>query len=292
MIWVVGDKGMLGQEIGGLLKVEGLKWVGSDREVDFLDPVALREFAKENSPSHIVNCAAYTAVDRAEDEEALALRLNAEGPENLAKLSVDFGARLIHISTDYVFSGDSSVPYTESEPVNPSGAYGRTKAEGERRILAVAPDAIIIRTAWLYGRHGPNFVSTMIRLMKERDSLGVVADQRGSPTWARDLAAAILQIVSIAEFPSGIYHYTNEGETTWHEFAVEIQKQGLEMGILNRSCPIRALRTEEYPTRAKRPRYSVLDKSKIRSFGVYVPEWRRSLYSYLSQLTMENERSR
>jgi len=283
MIWLVGDKGMLGTELGEVFASRGLAFVGSDREVDILDPAALAAFAEGKGIRWIVNCAAYTAVDKAEDEEAFALRLNAEGPENLARLCAAIGARLIHISTDYVFDGRGSRPYLEADATAPGGAYGRTKAEGERRVLLAAPDSVILRTAWLYGRHGPNFVATMLRLMASRDEIGVVADQKGTPTWAYDLSIAIADIAERPDFPAGIYHYTDSGETTWHEFALEIQRTGTELGILSRPCRVNALGTEQYPTKAKRPAYSVLSKEKILSEGLIAPDWRASLRRYLSE---------
>lgn len=280
MIWLIGNKGMLGTELSMLFAERGLSFVGSDREVDILAPAALEAFAAGKGPQWIVNCAAYTAVDKAEDEEAFALRLNAEGPENIARLCAKTGARLIHISTDYVFDGDGTRPYLESDPVAPTGAYGRTKAEGERRAVAAAPDTVVVRTAWLYGKHGPNFVSTMLRLMASRDEIGVVADQKGTPTWAYDLASAIADIAARSDFPAGIFHFSNAGETDWHGFALEIFRLGTELGLLSGSCRVNALQTDEYPTKTKRPAYSVLSKDKIRAAGITVPEWKTSLREY------------
>jgi dTDP-4-dehydrorhamnose reductase len=172
-------------------------------------------------------------------------------------------------------------PYREDDPTSPLGAYGRTKEAGEKRVLAVAPDAIIVRTAWLYGKYGPNFVYTMLRLMKERDSIGVVADQQGSPTWTRDLARAIITILRHEYVPSGIYHYTNEGETTWYDFAREIYRLGRASGILEKECTINPLTTDQYPTKAHRPAYSVLSKEKIKALGVEVPAWQTSLERFI-----------
>jgi len=277
MIWLVGNKGMLGTELSGVFQQRGQAFTGSDREVDMLDPGVLAAFAQGKGIHWIVNCAAYTAVDKAEDEEPLALRLNAEGPENLARLATTLGARLLHISTDYVFSGDSNRPYREDDPMAPAGAYGRTKAEGERRVMAASASSIIVRTAWLYGKHGPNFVYTMLRLMKERESIGVVSDQSGTPTWAFDLASAVADMIAKPDPKPGIYHYTNDGQTTWYEFAREIHRLGREMGLLERDCAINPLTTAQYPTKASRPAYSVLSKDKIKSTGIKVPEWKASL---------------
>lgn len=284
MIWVVGDKGMLGTELGLRMDALGQPWTGSDREVDILDPAALRAFAEGKDIRWIVNCAAYTAVDRAEDEEVLALRLNAEGPENLALLGASIGARILQISTDYVFPGTAGAPIPEDASVDPRGAYGRTKAEGERRVLSAASDSVVLRTAWLYGKHGPNFVYTMLRLMREKERIGVVTDQRGSPTWARDLADAILDLTTLPAVPGGVYHYTDDGQTTWHAFALSIHRLGRELGILDRDCVVQAITTDQYPTKARRPAYSVLDKGKVRALGISVPPWEESLRLFLEEL--------
>lgn len=285
MIWIVGNKGMLGSELGRMLENHGLEYIGTDREVNILDSDALTAFTAGKDISFIINCAAYTAVDKAEDEEPLAFKLNAEGPTNLAALAVKRHAGFIHISTDYVFDGEGSVPYKENDPVAPLGAYGRTKAEGERRIQAIDPDAIIIRTAWLYGQYGKNFVSTMLNLMNGKSEISVVADQYGSPTWAHDLAEAICAIADRTAPAAGIYHFTGEGTTTWYEFACEIQRLGLEFGVLTTPCKVKPITTNQYPTKAKRPAYSVLSKAKIRQvFGIQPPEWRDSLRKYFESI--------
>ncbi|AEJ19473.1 dTDP-4-dehydrorhamnose reductase [Gracilinema caldarium] len=290
MIWIVGNRGMLGTELTRYLEAQGLPVVGTDREVSFLDTAALETFVRDKPITWIINCAAYTAVDKAEDEEDLALRLNAEGPENLVRLAASQGARLLHISTDYVFSGVPYIingkprPYEVDDPTGPTGAYGRTKEAGERRVMSAAPDSIVLRTAWLYGAHGPNFVFTMLRLMKERDSIGVVADQQGSPTWARDLAAAIYGLITKPDVPAGIYHFTNDGECSWYEFALAIHDEARKLGLLTKDCTVRPLTTDQYPTKARRPAYSVLSKAKIKSFGIPVPAWRESLVEFLKTL--------
>ncbi len=285
MIWVVGSAGMLGQELVAALTQAGREFVGTDREVSILDEAALKAYAEGRRISWIVNCAAYTAVDRAEDEEAAARALNAEGPENLGRLARRIGARVLHISTDYVFDGSGSRPYREDDPVAPLGAYGRTKAEGEARLRAVAPESIIVRTAWLYGRHGPNFVATMLRLMREREELGVVADHVGSPTWARDLAKALVVILGAERAPEGIYHYTNEGVTSWHGFAQAIEAEARARGLLPRPCRVLPITTAAYPTKARRPAYSVLSKEKSKAvFGLAIPVWEESLARHLAEL--------
>lgn len=295
MIWITGDRGMLGSELRGLLDAGSVPSIGSDREVDIADPVAVASFLERARPDWVVNCAAYTNVDKAEDEPELAHRLNAVGPGNLARACAAAGSRLIHLSTDYVFDGAADRPYRETDPVSPLGVYGRTKAAGEEEVLAAAPDSVVIRTAWLYGRHGRNFVHTVLRLLAEKGGLGVVADQFGSPTWAFDLAGLIAAIAAGRGLAGGIYHFSGEGVASWHEFAVEIAR-------LSGACPedglgsaVRPLRTDQYPTRAARPAYSVLDKSKLRSLGFAVPAWRDSLARYFESTRKEttpwNDRS-
>ena len=289
MIWIIGNAGMLGTELVELCNKQGLSYVGTDREVSILEPLALESFLaslvdKGQKPDWIINCAAYTAVDKAEDEPERCYALNAQGPQNIGRVAQAFGVRVLHISTDYVFAGDGTKPYQEDDPIAPQSVYGKTKAEGEALLLQESIDAVIVRTAWLYGRYGPNFVLTMLKLMNSRDSVGVVADQKGSPTWARDLAATILTIVGMSRARVGIYHFTDEGEISWYEFAKEIYAQGRELGLIGHECDIRPLMTAEYPTKAKRPAYSVLSKEKIKNtFGVSVPQWQESLSRYLEE---------
>lgn len=285
MIWLVGNKGMLGSEVAKALAEAGSEFVGSDREVDILDPGALAAFTAGRRISWIVNCAAYTAVDKAEDEPDLARALNAEGPKNLAALAAGMGARILHISTDYVFDGSGTRPYREDDQVAPSGVYGRTKAEGEELLRAACPEHVILRTAWLYGKGGSNFVRTMLRLMGSKERIGVVADQRGTPTYAVDLARAIAAIVGSATPRFGTFHYTNLGETSWYEFALEIERLGREYNILSRGCAVDALTTEQYPSKVKRPAYSVLSKDRIReAYGLEIPQWKESLALFLREL--------
>ncbi|PKL25844.1 MAG: dTDP-4-dehydrorhamnose reductase [Spirochaetae bacterium HGW-Spirochaetae-3] len=288
MIWLIGYKGMLGAELSEVLTAAGLEWSGSDREVDIRDLDALRSWLVAPGGGNgrkldwIVNCSAYTAVDRAEDEEALARSINATGAGNIAMVANESGARLIHLSTDYVFRGDGTRPYVETDPVDPAGAYGRTKAEGENLVSNYCSRSLILRTAWLYGRHGPNFVRTMLKLMRERESISVVADQYGSPTWAFDLAQTILTIIKAEQIEYGIYHYTDAGQTSWFGFAVAIQALGRELGLLYRECEVKAISSEQYPARVKRPLWSVLSKDKIdAAFGIKPPEWKESLRKYL-----------
>ena len=204
MIWIIGCNGMLGQELTALCKEKHIDYTGTDRECDITDIEALRSYAKGKNPGWIVNCSAYTAVDKAEDEEPIALKINAAGAGNIASIAAECGAKLLHISTDYVFNGKGTHPYREEDPVGPVSAYGRTKLAGETLVEKNCPAHVIIRTAWLYGQHGNNFVHTMLRLFSEKDSLTVVSDQRGTPTWAYDLAQAITHII------------TTDNRQVWH----------------------------------------------------------------------------
>lgn len=281
---------MLGTELSMASQAVGAPHVGTDRDVNILDIAALRDFARQHAPDWIVNCAAYTAVDKAEDEPELCRRLNVDGPANLGRVAAEVGASILQLSTDYVFSGTASEAYREGDPLGPTGVYGRTKAEGEAVLRATCSSAVILRTAWLYGKYGSNFVYTMLRLMKQKERVGVVADQRGSPTWARDLAKAILAIVLSTEHRYGVYHYTGEGETTWWEFAQAIRDEGLKTGLLARPCEVQALTTAEYPTKARRPAYSVLSKEKIgRDYGIVPPDWRTSLAAFVGELSRDPE---
>ena len=286
MIWVIGCNGMLGSEVCRELAESGYDFVGSDRDVDFTDMQSLEAFAKHRPITCIVNCAAYTAVDKAEEEAELAAKLNVVGPQNIGRLSKQLGATVIHISTDYVFDGTGTAPYTEDAPLAPLGIYGKTKADGERALQAETERYYILRTAWLYGWAGKNFVYTMLGAMNSRSSVRVVNDQRGSPTFCGDLAHIILTIAtqdSNRAIPYGIYHVTNEGETTWFEFTAEIKRQGIAQGLItNPDCAVEPCTTAEYPTPAQRPAYSVLSKQKIQAaLGIRLPEWRESLGVFL-----------
>jgi dTDP-4-dehydrorhamnose reductase len=284
-IWIVGKDGMLGSELCALLETKGIPYFGTDKECDITDPGAIGHSGGGKRFDWIVNCAAYTAVDKAEDEEQLAHRINAIGPGNLAAYCCEHEATLVHISTDYVFAGDGDRPYSEDDPSNPLGVYGQTKAEGELRVRLACRQHFILRTAWLYGLRGNNFVYTMVRLMRQRSSIGVVADQKGTPTWTRDLAAAIVNIIVTSSKAFGTYHFSNEGEITWFEFAKEILRLGLENGLLDREVVIKPLRTEEYATKARRPAYSVLSKSRIRDvLGCITPDWKTSLEEFMNDL--------
>jgi dTDP-4-dehydrorhamnose reductase len=291
MIWLIGNKGMLGTELSLLLEKTGYSFIGTDCEVDITAPAALEDFIrtqqnKKQSVDWIINCAAYTAVDKAEDEIEICRKLNTTGVGNIASCAKSINAKLIHISTDYVFNGQGNKPYTEEDATDPIGVYGLTKRDGEIKVFEENKNTYIIRTAWLYGKYGNNFVHTMLRLMKERDKVKVVNDQRGTTTWAFDLAEAVIAFIKAGQsgknVPYGIYHFTNEGEISWFDFAREIYAQGRAMGILTNECDIMPCTSEEYPAKVKRPAYSVLDKSKIKTMlGINIPVWEKSLNEFL-----------
>jgi len=286
MIWLIGNKGMLGTELSLLLEKENIKFSGTDREVDITDINALKEFTNKNSFDWIINCAAYTAVDKAEDDREFCRVLNAEGPYNIAVTARERGIKIIHISTDYVFNGKGDTPYKEDDVTDPIGVYGFTKRDGEKKLLEENKNSYIIRTAWLYGRHGNNFVHTMLRLMKGKESISVVNDQKGSPTWAYDLSKTIIEFIKQSSegktIPFGVYHFTNEGEITWFDFAKEIYKQGRALGMLEKNCEVKPCTSADFPAKVTRPAYSVLDKTKIKnSLHITIPGWEKSLKDFL-----------
>lgn len=244
--------------------------------LDITDPKAVAAYIAEHAIELIVNCAAYTNVDKAEEDEATAMKINADALSVLGGQ----GIKVIHVSTDYVFSGDEHVPCRETDPVAPRTAYGRTKYAGEKRLLAVCPEAVILRTAWLYSTYGNNFVKTMIKLGKEKKELGVVFDQIGTPTYAADLAAAIFTAIESPVWRPGIYHFTNEGVCSWYDFTLAIHELA---GIT--SCAVRPILSEEYQYKTPRPHYSVLDKSKFKkTFNVTIPHWMDGLKRCVKRL--------
>jgi dTDP-4-dehydrorhamnose reductase len=273
-ILVTGSKGQLGSELAVLSKkYTQFEWIFTDREeLDLCNLVALETKLATISPQFIVNCAAHTAVDRAESERELSDVLNHQAVAIIAKWSQMNDCKLIHVSTDYVFDGTAATALTETAPTNPINVYGMTKLAGENACLQKNPNSIIIRTSWVYSSFGNNFVKTMSRLMQERDSLTVVNDQIGSPTYAADLAQAIMTILTHAYWQAGIYNFSNEGEISWYEFALAIKELG------NFDCEVSGILSSNYPTPAKRPQYSLLDKTKIKdTFGVVVPNYKDSL---------------
>lgn len=273
-ILVTGATGQLGSELSVLAPAyTQYEWVFADRSKATLDNLELLQSQLEEiNPDIVFNCGAYTAVDKAESEKDLAFRINKEAVELIAKYAVENNAQLIHISTDYVFEGSSSVALNEDAETNPINVYGESKLAGEVACLKQNPESIIIRTSWVYSKFGNNFVKTMQRLMQERDEINVVNDQIGSPTYAADLAQAMIDIVESSKWISGIYNYSNEGEISWHEFALSIKELG------NYDCKVGGIPSSSYPTPAKRPNFSLLDKTKIKSvYSLDVPNFKDSL---------------
>lgn len=254
-------------------------------ECDLNDPGAISEIVFKYAPDVVINAAAYTAVDRAESEKDAAYRINGEAVKQMARACAECKARLIHVSTDFVFSGKTCRPYGVDEEPAPISVYGASKLAGETAVQSTAGlDWVVVRTAWVYSTHGANFVKTMLRLMAEKDSLGVVSDQVGTPTWTTTLASALWMI---AQTPvvEGVHHWTDAGVASWYDFAVAIQEEALELGLLKKRVEIRPIRTEDYPTPAHRPAYSVLDKTRTWSeLGMCAPHWRESLRNMLKEV--------
>lgn len=292
MIWIIGCKGQLGTEIARQFTEKKVDYVGTDIDIDITDPQALAKFVIGKSISYIINCSAYTAVDRAEIDVELAKKLNEEGPRNIANLANQIHAKMIHISTDYVFDGASKVPYTEDMPISPIGVYGITKVAGEAAVRQNLKEYYIIRTAWLYGWAGKNFVYTIIKAMNTHDSIKVVNDQKGSPTFASNLASIIIKIINYDRMPYGTYHCTDIGEITWWDFAIEIKKIAIDAGyVTNRNCVVNSCTTEDYPSPARRPAYSVLSKNKIqKALGFELPDWREGVKAFIYSDFFDKER--
>ena len=281
-VLVTGGNGQLGRELRDLADSSpGFRFLFTDvEELDITRPQLISKFFLREKPGIVINCAAFTAVDRAEDEPEAAYLLNASAPGFLAEACSASGAFLIHLSTDYIFPGTTPDPLTETDPPGPVSVYGKTKLEGERLVTAKTGHAAILRTSWLYSSYGHNFVKTILRLGRERDSLRVVNDQTGSPTYARDLARALISVASHRNEIQGTetFHYANAGATTWFEFARTL------LAMKEVSCEVHPIRTDEYPTRAVRPRYSILSSEKITSrFGILIPGWKESLKACLQK---------
>ena len=278
-ILITGANGQLGQSIKKLSENNNDMFYFHDVDtLDLTDTVKLKEYVTGLYPDFIVNCAAYNLVDKAEEDSQTAFLLNSDVPGNLAVIAHETGSHLIHISTDYVFDGMQFKPYTEEDNPNPVSVYGKSKFEGESKVMAF-PRHSVIRTSWLYSEYGNNFVKTILRLGKEKNELKVISDQVGSPTYATDLAKAILSVIS-EKYISGIYHYSNEGVCSWFDFAHEIIEQsGIE-------CDILPIDGKDYPSKAKRPYYSLMSKNKIKSvFQLEIPHWKASLKTCIENIT-------
>jgi dTDP-4-dehydrorhamnose reductase len=283
-ILIIGSKGQLGNEFQELAKeYPFFQFSFYDvAEMDIVNKELVNSGIKELQPQYLINCAAYTAVDKAETDKELAYAINSHAVQNLAFACSENNVKFIHISTDYVFDGEASEPYTENSPTNPSNIYGISKLQGEKEAINGNKDVIIIRTAWVYSVHGNNFVKTMLRLMRTKPEINIVADQYGSPTYAHDLANVIMEIISKGKWVPGVYHFTNEGIITWFDFASEIKN------LSNLSCIIHPINTAQYPTPAKRPKYSVLDKTKIQqTFSIKLKNWKESLKNCLNKMPGE-----
>lgn len=283
-ILVTGANGQLGSEIKYLSKFHNINFTFTDiAELDITSMAEIETFFSSQKFDYIINCAAYTAVDKAEEEKEEADLANHIAAKNLAVISSKFKAKLIYISTDFVFDGSSSIPFTEEDKTNPLSVYGKTKLAGEKAVLKHGDGVIIIRTSWLYSSYGNNFVKTMIGLAKKRDSIEIVFDQIGTPTYARDLAEAVLNIINSQDFLTGVYHYSNEGVASWYDFAKAIVE------IAGIKCTIYPIETYQYPTPAKRPAYTILNKAKIKkTYNMKIPYWKTSLEKCINILKQKN----
>lgn len=282
MIWITGASGMLGHDAALLLEKNGHDVLKSDREASIASIGGLREFIGEMPVEWIINCAAFTAVDRAETEPDAAFAVNAEGIGNLARIASEKNAVIIHISTDYVFDGKKGAPYVEEDEPNPLSVYGKSKLEGERLLKSLCYRYFIIRTSGLYGLNGNNFVNTMLALFAKQKKVRVVDDQKGSPTYTKDLAEMISRLISADNHEYGIYNFSNKGCITWHEFAEEIYREARTAGIISNDVHIEPISTQEFPLPAKRPEKSCLSVEKTeKTFGIGAPYWRESLRRYI-----------
>jgi len=273
-ILITGSRGQLGNEMQqAASNFPEFNFIYTDvDELDICDKTALSVFVKTHAVNIIVNCAAYTAVDKAEDDVELCYKINTEAVRNIAEVACANNIQVVHVSTDYVFDGTNYMPYSEDEPVCPATVYGKSKLAGEEALMATCTEFVIIRTAWLYSSFGNNFVKTMIKLGRERESLNVIFDQVGTPTYAADLAEVILHILNSEIFVSGLYHFSNEGVCSWYDFTKTIHR------IAGINCDVRPIETKDYPARTPRPHYSVLNKAKIKNtYSLVIPHWEESL---------------
>jgi dTDP-4-dehydrorhamnose reductase len=297
-VLIIGKNGQLGKSIQKIVKIHNNNYKFKSNDVFFVGREQL-DLSKNNSINNyfnsnnifdiIVNCAAYTSVDKAEDEKELAIQINHLAVKKIAQIAKKQQAKLIHISTDYVFDGESDIPYIETDETNPINVYGQTKLDGEQLLREIMPTgAIIIRTSWVYSEYGSNFVKTMLKLGKERDEISVISDQIGSPTYASDLASAILEIIEKntllkeVELETQVYHYSNDGAISWYDFAKEIFK------LANLDCKVNPIKSEQYTSIAKRPRNSVMSKTKIKNSGITLCKYKSSIKNCLTMLSINN----
>ncbi len=283
-IWLTGAGGMLGRQLAEELDHRNISFIGTDMEVDITDEKVVMNFLARHRFSWIINCAAYTAVDQAENEPDAAMAVNGAAPGILGKAASLRGARVLHISTDYVFNGKSDTPYTETDIPDAVSVYGKTKLSGESVLLKTCESAVVVRISWLYGVYGKNFVETMLNLMSEKEEIRVVADQLGTPTYAGLLAQNIAASIECKDLPAGIYHYQDSGRISWYGFAREIQRMGIAYGILTKKCRIIPVTTEEFKTMAKRPAFSVFNTGKIqKKLNFTVRGWKENLKQYFEE---------
>jgi dTDP-4-dehydrorhamnose reductase len=283
-ILITGSHGQLGNEMQqAALQFSGFNLIYTDiDELDICDKMALNSFVKENKINFIVNCAAYTAVDKAEDDVALCYKINSEAVRNIGEVASENGLKVIHVSTDYVFDGTNYIPYTEEETVCPSTVYGKSKLAGEQALIETCADSVIIRTSWLYSSFGNNFVKTMLKLGKDRESLNVIFDQIGTPTYAADLAQTIFKVISNDVFVPGVYHFSDEGVCSWYDFTKTIHR------IAGIKCNVQPIESKDFPVRTPRPHFSVLNKAKIKNtYNITIPHWEESLEKCIKILLSE-----
>jgi len=286
MIWLVGNKGMLGTHLAEMLEKKNVSYVGTDVELDITDDKQLQDFVSGRSFSHIINCAAYNAVDNAEDDAHAAFRLNGAALKHLSEAANAIGACLIHFSSDYVFDGTRQAGYAEDDPPGPLSLYGASKLEGEKNVMRLCERYFLFRISWLYGPHGKNFVHTMLRLFDEKDTLNVVDDQFGSPTYTNELAGFVSDLAASGNTQFGLYHFSGEGVASWYEFAAEIYRLARKYNIASKAVVINPVDSSHYPTKAKRPAYSYMKKDKlVQSFGFRPRNWRKSLEAYIQSLS-------
>jgi len=284
MIWLIGHKGMLGSKVLHCLDNAELPSIQSDIEVDITSPKALSAFVSNRIIDWVINCSAYTAVDQAEDEKDLAYKINAEGVLNIANICKSSNAKLIHISTDYVYDGTKKIPYQETDPPNPIGVYGASKLEGDLNLMNTLNRYLIVRTSWLYGENGNNFVASMLKFFSERSQLNIVDDQHGCPTYTEDLAQFIIGIIKTDSEDYGIYHFSNENETNWYQFGQKIFEFGKKYKLIDNNPEILPITTSQYPTKAARPKYTVFSKEKAKNvFGVEIRSWEEALEEFISK---------
>ncbi|VAX13540.1 dTDP-4-dehydrorhamnose reductase [hydrothermal vent metagenome] len=283
-ILITGAGGQLGHEILHMLQNKGVKAIGIGRkDVDFSQPQQVAAYIASQRADWVINCAAYTQVDKAEDDAELAFRVNRDAAKAVAEGVQSYAGRLLQVSTDFIFDGKQSHPYRENDKAAPLGIYGQSKWEGEQAVRKILPQAIILRTAWVYGAHGNNFVKTILRLASEREELGIIDEQVGNPSWTFDISQVMYALIE--KDCAGIYHFSNEGAASWYDFALAIVEEAQSLGFAFKIRTVNPIPTHAYPTPAARPAYSVLSKEKIRAEINYkIPHWRESLKTMLQEL--------